>query len=138
MTHQSVTLIDIPTEELKVLRSLEHLASSHNTRSDSQAHRQSNQHHIQIAIKFLKKKKNFSAENRLSAERVKRERAQFGFTFTAKDGTSVCNNQICFKTRNMINIELNSTINKNFYNLAYTSACCSKPLRDMTLIYVLS
>ena len=38
--------IDIPTEELKVLRSWEHLASSHNTRSDSQAHRQSNQHHI--------------------------------------------------------------------------------------------
>ena len=38
--------IDIPAKELKVLRSLEHLASSHNTRSDSQAHRQSSQHHI--------------------------------------------------------------------------------------------
>ena len=38
--------IGIPTEELKSIAIIGTLASSHNTRSDSQAYRQSNQHHI--------------------------------------------------------------------------------------------
>ena len=38
--------IDIPTEELKRIAIIGTLASSHNTRSDLQAYRQSNEHHI--------------------------------------------------------------------------------------------
>ena len=38
--------IDITNEELKIIVIIGSLASSHNTRSDSQAYRQSNQHHI--------------------------------------------------------------------------------------------
>ena len=38
--------INIPTEELKSIAITGTLASSHNTRSDSQAYRQSNEHHI--------------------------------------------------------------------------------------------
>ena len=38
--------IDIPTEELKSIAIIGTLASSHNTRFDSQAYRQINEHHI--------------------------------------------------------------------------------------------
>ena len=45
--------IDIPTEELKRIAIIGTLASSHNNRSDSQAYRQSNQHHIHTHEKTL-------------------------------------------------------------------------------------
>ena len=38
--------INIPTDELKSIAIIGTLASSHNTRSDSQAYRQSNERHI--------------------------------------------------------------------------------------------
>ena len=45
-----ITLSTHPPRSYKVMISLEHLASSHTTRSDSQAHRQSNQHHIHTHV----------------------------------------------------------------------------------------
>ena len=38
--------VDIPTDELKSIAIIGTLASSYNTRLDSQAYRQSSQHHI--------------------------------------------------------------------------------------------
>ena len=43
--------IDIPTDELKSIAIIGTLASSHNTRSNSQAYRQRNLHHIDTHMK---------------------------------------------------------------------------------------